>query len=500
MLSSSTAPSSPCATIRRPSSNHPTSRSRPISFGPRARMPIVIHILTSNVSQLARVLVVSLEGSTCGAAEVRKPRTLVLCFDGTSNEYGTKNTNVVKFYSLLKKDRAEDQLCYYQAGVGTYFKPGAVKPIFRWGAKILDEAFAWYLSEHVLDGYRFLMQNYNTGDKVSRAVSFAYKLYASSTKAKAKLTDGFKQTFSRAVPIEFLGVWDTVASVGLIMSRTLPFVSTNTTIRTFRQALALDEHRALFRPNLYHRPSPDGGPPSILSHVKNLPFDIKHAAQEIGEALEDGEQKLVDAVDKALYGEQDEEDNKPSVEGYTTDVKEVWFAGCHCNVGGGAVSDDTPHALANIPLRWMVRKFVRSQCCLFEDAAFARLDIPMTAGPFFTGLASENGVPVGKVDVAGVTEDAQEEYPRDARDVVQRMDDELKNNRLWWVLEVFFTEYYWQDKANKWITRWGIHRGRGRWVPDGSSFPESVKLRVADKKLKYKPRAQWVKGSEVYVS
>jgi len=30
-----------------------------------------------------------------------------------------------------------------QAGIGTYFAPGAVSPMFTWLAKILDEAFAW---------------------------------------------------------------------------------------------------------------------------------------------------------------------------------------------------------------------------------------------------------------------------------------------------------------------------------------------------------------------
>lgn len=39
-----------------------------------------------------------------------------------------------------------------------------------------------------------------------------------------------------------------------------------------------------------------------------------------------------------------------------TDVLEVWFAGCHCDVGGGSVSNDTPHNLARIPLRWMIRQ------------------------------------------------------------------------------------------------------------------------------------------------
>jgi hypothetical protein len=73
-----------------------------------------------------------------GAEIKRKPRTLVLCFDGTGNEYDDtvglchlpfpraflgynlcccdvpQNTNVVKLYSTLRKDKVEDQLCYYQ--------------------------------------------------------------------------------------------------------------------------------------------------------------------------------------------------------------------------------------------------------------------------------------------------------------------------------------------------------------------------------------------------
>jgi uncharacterized protein (DUF2235 family) len=36
---------------------------------------------------------------------------------------------------------------------------------------------------------------------------------------------------------------DTVASVGIIMARSLPFVDVNTTIRVFRQSLSLDEVR-----------------------------------------------------------------------------------------------------------------------------------------------------------------------------------------------------------------------------------------------------------------
>ncbi|KAI0042994.1 hypothetical protein FA95DRAFT_1460743, partial [Auriscalpium vulgare] len=52
---------------------------------------------------------------------------------------------------------------------------------------------------------------------------------------------------------------------------------------------------------------------------------------------------------------------------FETDVKEVWFAGCHCDVGGGSVPDTAPHALANIPLRWMVQEIVRARCGIVLD-------------------------------------------------------------------------------------------------------------------------------------
>jgi uncharacterized protein (DUF2235 family) len=50
----------------------------------------------------------------------RKPRKLVLCFDGTADSYDDTVTNVVKLYSLLKKDQVEDQLCYYQVSALSY--------------------------------------------------------------------------------------------------------------------------------------------------------------------------------------------------------------------------------------------------------------------------------------------------------------------------------------------------------------------------------------------
>jgi hypothetical protein len=38
-------------------------------------------------------------------------------------------------------------------------------------------------------------------------IPFAYRLYKSTTKRDEALASGFKETFSRAVPIDFVGVW-----------------------------------------------------------------------------------------------------------------------------------------------------------------------------------------------------------------------------------------------------------------------------------------------------
>ena len=88
----------------------------------------------------------------------------------------------------------------------------------------------------------------------------------------------FVLCFSRGFNNDDAPCRDTVCSVGFIL-RQLPFTASNTTVRFFRHALALDERRATFLMNRWHlRPSDD---------------------------LHDDE-------------------GRPK-----TDVREVWFAGCH---------------------------------------------------------------------------------------------------------------------------------------------------------------------------
>jgi len=425
----------------------------------------------------------------------RKPLTLVLCFDGTTNQYDGTDTNVVKLYSMLRKDRVEEQLTYYQAGIGTYFQPGVVSPLFQWGAQIMDEAIAWYLYQHVQDGYQFLMQNYNVGDKVllfgfsrgaytaralagmlhkvgllskdnNEQIPFAYKIYKTSN--NDDLAKGFKAAFCREVPIEFVGVWDTVASVGVIMGKTLPFVGVNSTIRVFRHALALDEHRTKFQPDFFHRAVP------------------KTPATKGGNKKSKLTQDTAGGGTDELYAKDFNE-------------KEVWFVGCHTDVGGGSTPDTDPYSLADIPLRWMLQEIVRAECGIqFDYDAFAQWGIP-------TDIGRDTYVPTSpttnQTNGSGTSaEGSATENPSDAFDVVKPMHDQLKAIPAWWLLEIIPTSYTYQNMKNKWITKWSIHLGRGRYVPPQPKFHESVRIRMQDPKLKYKPRAKYTAGTETYVT
>lgn len=58
--------------------------------------------------------------ATIGETEVdRKPRTFVLCFDGTGNKFsGTDaDSNILKIYRMLDRDQGD--FFYYQPGIGT---------------------------------------------------------------------------------------------------------------------------------------------------------------------------------------------------------------------------------------------------------------------------------------------------------------------------------------------------------------------------------------------
>ncbi|KAK0187751.1 hypothetical protein F5146DRAFT_934699 [Armillaria mellea] len=431
----------------------------------------------------------------------KQPRTLVLCFDGTASEYEKDNTNVVKLFSLLKKDDSSQQLCYYQAGIGTFFAPGVVSPLFEWVAKIADEAVAWYLNEHVMDGYRFLMQNYRAGDRIcmfgglvtgplqaflgariqralwlvgllprdnQEQIPFAYKLYKQDDEAGMELSNGFKHTFCRNVQIEFMGVWDTVASVGVVMGRTLPFTTSNRAIKTFRHAISLDEHRSRFRPNLFHRASP-GQDPELRRQP--LPTSCRSAApKKIGGStfFHPDHWRHSPVRSTSL----DDEDWDP------TNVLEVWFAGY---IGGNEPMADPPHSIGNIPLRWMIRQVISSQCgIIFDETALSKVEIRPSL--VFQPPKAHGG--------PGIADEVDAQQP---------IHDRLQDTKIWWLLEIIPLRYSWQDAQGMWHSEFRWNLGRGRTIEETQpNFHLTVKERMANESLNYKPRAIW-NGNEVYV-
>ncbi|KAF8171238.1 hypothetical protein K438DRAFT_1853048 [Mycena galopus ATCC 62051] len=450
-----------------------------------------------------------------------KFRTLVLCFDGTGDQFDSDNSNIVQFFSLLPKEDREKQMVYYQAGIGTYTSPQVATPFMSKVFKLLDDAIAWNLDTHVMGGYEFLMQNYTVNDRIcifgfsrgaytARSLAgmlhkvgllppwnrqFAYKMFKSRDEAGWKQSNIFKKTFSIDVPIEFIGVWDTVNSVGLVPRR-LPFTTSNTIVRTFRHAVSLDERRAKFKPNLWNRPDKREKLLSVSDQKKHhhhvdAPHPTKKISQRMRESTYDGE-----------------EAPRP------TDVEEVWFAGCHCDVGGGSVDNDTRINLARIPLRWMVREcFKTDSGIMFDTEGLRGIGLePETLYPVVkprpaalpVGSACIQSIPrskdPAKVEPALVPDSAGSdtlfvtEEELDLRDALSPIYDQLSQHWPWWILELMPLKHHYQCADDTWSSFFGWNLGNGRRIPKHINLRvhRSVKTRMEAKTEKggtYRPKA-----------
>ncbi len=256
-------------------------------------------------------------------------KRLVICCDGTWNRPDAKHvTNIEKIARTVQTDLGRtggvQQLVLYLSGVG-----GAGYHTDR----LLGGAFGLGLFHNVLAGYRFLSLNYEPGDEIyvfgfSRGAYTArslagmvakvglltrralvqeklpeaverYKGVDSEAGKKGASTEEFKRDFCHPdTPIHFIGVFDTVGALGVpgALRRRHQFhdVRLGAAVKSARQALAVDERRMKFEPCLW------------------------------------------DAVDETCC-----EDPR---------VKQVWFEGCHSDVGGGF--KDT--GLSDTALLWMV--------------------------------------------------------------------------------------------------------------------------------------------------
>jgi len=354
-------------------------------------------------------------------------KNIVLCCDGTANEFAKDRTNVIKLYSTLVHD-SPAQVTYYHPGIGTMEPFGALSPLTRKFTRLLGMAVGYGLENDLRDAYVFLMQFYEPGDSIYlfgfsrgaftvRAVASLVKMYgmirkgnealvpyairmlmgiqaAKDNRAKVQayfnLASEFNLTMSCAKPrIHFVGVWDTVSSVGWVENPLhLPYESSNPDIEIGRHAISIDERRAFFRSHLW--------------------LAAMNAASEHG----------------------------------PRDMLQVWFPGVHCDVGGGY--REAKSGLSKYALEWML-----------EEAKAA-------------GLLT---IQEKELEVLGRGEST--EYVAASPDAP--MHESLSGA---WKVAEFIPKRHWNWQKNKWERRMNLFRRRT--IPSESWVHESAYLRSGD--------------------
>lgn len=269
------------------------------------------------------------------------PKNIVICCDGTGNEIKDNISNVLKLFRIAKKDA--DQCVFYDPGVGTLSRSDAWEQFRNKFKGVLGLASGYGLDDNILEAYNFLIDHYQANDRIFlfgfsrgaytvRALAgmltligllqpnqrnlcgYALTAYKQSSEQNdLSISWRFQKiTSARHVTIRFMGVWDTVASVlvprpdrfFIPTLQTLPYTRKNPSVEVFRQAIAIDERRRMFRLSPWQEPQ---------TFVKE-PF------------------KKVDNPQQ--------------------DIKQVWFAGVHSDIGGGY--KETESGLSKFPSRWMI--------------------------------------------------------------------------------------------------------------------------------------------------
>lgn len=244
-------------------------------------------------------------------------KNIVICTDGTGNEFDKNITNVVETYLLCKKTKS--QLVYYDPGVGTggyHYNEGTgrLKAAYDKGTgagvhKNTEQAYA-YLMEVYEPGDKVFLFGFSRGAFTARALAgalnvigllhqdhdnqleYAMKYYLD--RKYESIRADYKNSFCRSCPVHFVGVWDTVVATALVEDQKFKDTNLSPEVKFAYHAMAIDERRRDF--------------PVTLWNEKNL------------------------------------------VAGQT--VEQVWFAGVHSDVGGWYDS----RALSSIALCWMIAK------------------------------------------------------------------------------------------------------------------------------------------------
>jgi uncharacterized protein (DUF2235 family) len=260
------------------------------------------------------------------------PKNIVIFSDGTGQEGGEgHNSNVYKLFNMCE-DRTDRQIIFYDRGLGTGWR------------KLSGTAFGAGISRNIIECYTFIFEHFNAGDQVflfgfSRGattvrslssfihmfgilpksrpelIKRAYKIYKRRRTREEKSKEFIGRHHNMWCRVQFLGVWDTVAALGIPipglcalveqvpgLQHSFQNLSMSQSVTHGRHALAIDDERKIFHPVLW----------------------------------------------------------EPNLESYQT-MQQVWFAGMHTDVGGGYAEQ----GLADISLKWMVEEAVQKGLLIY---------------------------------------------------------------------------------------------------------------------------------------
>ncbi len=259
----------------------------------------------------------------------RPARTHIFIIDGTLSRFEEgRETNAGLLYKLLRdQGPLKNQTFGYDPGVQGM-------GLTKW----LDVAMGKGINDSILTGYATLASRYRSGDRI---MLFGYSrgayavrslagfigrvgLLAHEHATQSKTVQAFRhyetaslsysgRKFANSfchsnVPIEIVGIWDTVSALGLpypLLARLAPMATAfhnhelGLTIRNGFHALAIDEDRVAYEPVVW---------------------------------------------DKA--------------DGWAGRMEQAWFAGAHADVGGNIWHNPKARSLSNIPFRWIVEHAV----------------------------------------------------------------------------------------------------------------------------------------------
>ena len=371
------------------------------------------------------------------------PKNIVICCDGNYEAWAGAS-NVLRLYWTLRKGLST-QVVYFNPGLdnakkievpaalsqaadlasfasGYFVAKGILDVLKIWGPisrffqkgwnKFLALLFGSDVASSMEGAYAYLMETYEPDDVVfifgfSRgayaacalgAVLHMYGLLWPGNEAlrdrlfgmlrrgrrareEFDLAPAFKASFARSCRVRFLGIWDTVSSAGWLYNPIkLPYITVNPNITVVRHAVSIDERRAFFRPLLWSQSQPN------------------------------------------------------------QDVKQVWFAGVHGDVGGGY--PDVEAGLSKITLEWML-----------NEAIGAGLHVDMATKEHLLGVRGPASAPDPRA--------------HEHRSLYGR----------WWFYELW-PKRYWNATSTPPGYAWELPLGRPRYISPGSLVHESVIARM----------------------